>query len=185
MAINISPILFADKRFVRDARQIIDAHGIPPHMIEFEITESLHVHDIDQVSKTARELMDDGFGIGIDDFGTGFSSLKYLDTIPASTLKIDRHFIEGIGKRAKCNLIAETVARLAIDAGMIAVAEGIETNEQLDAVINMGYDELQGFLLAKPMSLSGLEVFLKGFNQDCRPPSNAALLHSHFQEGCL
>lgn len=185
VAINISPLLFHTPWFVSEARRIIEHNEIPPSMIEFEITESRIVHNIDVVSKAATELRNEGFGIALDDFGTGFSGLRYLDSIPASALKIDRHFVSGLGQRQTCDAIVESVARLAAATGVIAVAEGIETQTQLSAVIDMGYDELQGFLLAKPIPFPDLAVFLRQFNHDQPYPESAALHHSHLLEGCL
>lgn len=185
VAINISPLLFHTPWFVSEARRIIECNEIPPSMIEFEITESRIVHNIDVVSKAATELRNEGFGIALDDFGTGFSGLRYLDLIPASALKIDRHFVSGLGERQTCDTIVASVARLAADTGVIAVAEGIETQFQLNTVVSMGYDELQGYLLAKPIPFSELVPFLRQFNHDQVYPVSAALHHSHLLEGCL
>lgn len=185
VAINMSPLLFADPWFMQEVQKVIQQNGIPPPMIEFEITESRIAHDIESVGRIAMELRQEGFGIGLDDFGAGFSGLKYLDSIPASALKIDRHFINGLGNRQTCDAIVASVAKLAYNAGMIAVAEGIETEAQLRTVTNMGYDELQGFLLAKPMSFADLAIFLKQFTHGCLGESNAVPLHNRLITNCL
>lgn len=185
VAINMSPLLFADPWFMQEVQKVIQQNGVPPPMIEFEITESRFSHDIESVGRIAIELRQEGFGIGLDDFGVGFSGLKYLDSIPASALKIDRHFIDGLGRREKCDAIVASVAKLAYDAGMIAVAEGIETEAQLRTVKNMGYDELQGFLLAKPMSFADLAAFLKQFTHGCPGESNVVQLHNRVITNCL
>jgi len=103
MAINIPPSLLTNKQFIDDARKTVEAHEILSRMIEFEITERSFVHDMELFGRTAMELIGEGFGVAIDDFGVGFSGLKILDMVPATTLKIDRHFIDGIGKRARCH----------------------------------------------------------------------------------
>jgi len=177
MAINISQVLFARQHFFDSVMQIVNRHGIAPSMIEFEITESSSIHDIDHVSRTTMMLKNHGFLIGLDDFGSGFTNLKYLDKIAVSSLKIDRYFINGIGSSNKCKTIAEAIAKIAESSGITSVAEGVETDEQMDAVSSMGYQEVQGFLLARPMPFQSLERFLASFNH---LQSNVAPLHSHF-----
>lgn len=185
VAINVSPILFSNPWFIKEARRIVNQNQIDPNMIEFEITESRIAHDIQTVGRVAKSLRADGYGIALDDFGAGFSGLRYLDMIPASVLKIDRHFIEGLGIRNTCDAIVASVAKIALDTGLIAVAEGIETEKQKNSVVAMGYDELQGFLLAKPMSFSNLMAFLEQIKFRRDPLQDAVQLHSHSTINCL
>ena len=184
VAINVSPVLFSDPWFIREARKIIEHHDISPELIEFEITESRLAHDIKTVCSTACSLRDDGFGIALDDFGTGFSGLQYLDMIPVTAIKIDRHFVSGLGERPTCNVIVANVARLALATGLTAVAEGTETQEHMNIVRDMGYDEVQGFLMAKPMPLSELIVFLMQFVHDHPVQENVIPLHSRLIASC-
>lgn len=180
VAINMAPTLFTDFGFMQGIQKIIQDNNINPTMIEFEITESTMVNDIVSAGHAATDLRKSGFGIGLDDFGSGFCGLKYLDAIPATALKIDRHFICGLGHREKCNTIVAVAARLADAMGMVAVAEGVETQKQLSLVTQMGYGEVQGFLLARPMSFKELAIFLNPHQ-----PSDEALLHSRSIAGCL
>lgn len=160
VAINAPPSLFADQYFLSEARRIVEHSEVCPRMIEFEITESRYTHDIATVARSALGLQKDGFKIAIDDFGAGFSGFRYLDMIPVSAIKIDRHFISGLGVRPMCHAIIEGVSTLATKMNLVAVAEGVETQGQLEAVVDMGYAEIQGFLLAKPMCFTDIEMFL-------------------------
>lgn len=185
VAINVSPVLFSNPWFIKEARRVIDHYKIDPTMIEFEITESRIAHDIEAVSRVAKSLRAEGYGIALDDFGAGFSGLRYLDMIPASALKIDRHFIEGLGERKTCDAIVANVAKLALETGLIAVAEGVETEAQMKMVVDMGYGEIQGFLLAKPMPFSSLVVFLKQIKFRRGHPSDVAQPRNHSTINCL
>lgn len=160
ISLNISPVLFCDKDFIANLRSIIAEQGIPPSMIELEITESAVAHDFLSVVKSAKIVREDGHDLALDDFGTGFSGLRYLDMIPASIIKLDRHFVGGLGKRKTCDVIVASVAHLASETGMITVAEGVENRAQLKAVTDLGYDEVQGFLMAKPMPFLEFVAFL-------------------------
>lgn len=186
VSINVSPILFSDPLFMDEARRVIESNEIPPSMIEFEITESRVALDISAASKMSAELRKEGFLIALDDFGTGYSGLQYLDMIQATTLKIDRHFIDGLGKRAACDAIVSNVARLALDTGLSTVAEGVETREQLTTVAGMGYSEVQGFLLAKPMPFSELIGFMNQFARrpDLEQRAAVAPLRNHAIASC-
>lgn len=161
VSINVSPLLLNDIKFFLKARQILDAHKVPPEMIEFEITETRKIQNIKAVSTHVRSLRKDGYGVAIDDFGVGHSSFLYLDTLHASSLKIDKYFISKLGKENTCEVIVSSVARIASGLGIEAVAEGIETTDQMNFAVASGYSELQGFLLAKPMQITDLADFLR------------------------
>lgn len=168
IAINVPPTLLCDKHFVTRLRKLFNsaACGVPPELIEIEITESTTAHDHTAVVNSASQLRSDGHDIALDDFGTGFSGLRNLDLIPASIIKIDRHFVNGLGERKTCDMIVASVARMARDSSMIAVAEGIETHAQLEHVTSLGYHEAQGFLLGKPMPPKAFFSFLAARPQD-------------------
>lgn len=160
IAINVPPALLSDKRFVARIRALLRSYDVAPELIEIEITESTIAPDISELVTSAEMLRADGCGIALDDFGTGFSGLRYLDLIPASIIKMDRHFVSGLGERKTCDLIVASVARMARDTGMIAVAEGVETQAQYDHVTGLGYHDVQGFLLGRPMPFDQFVSFL-------------------------
>jgi EAL domain-containing protein (putative c-di-GMP-specific phosphodiesterase class I) len=102
-----------------------------------------------------------GIQIAIDDFGTGYSSLAYLSQLPVSKLKIDKIFVSAITKDKRCAAISRVVVTLAHNLGMRVIAEGVETVEQLDYLRDLGCDEMQGFLLARPLTVEDSVRFLK------------------------
>lgn len=160
IAVNIPPALLCDNKFVTNLRTLVSSYDVSPTLIEIEITESTLAHDIASVVRSATRLRADGHDIALDDFGTGFSGLRYLDLIPASVIKIDRHFVNGLGKRKTCDMIVAAVAQMARDSGMVAVAEGVETKDQLDHVAGLDYNEAQGFLLGRAMPFGEFFTFL-------------------------
>lgn len=163
IAINVPPALLSDKGFLARMCALIAAYDVSPELIEIEITESSIAPDILALVSSVEMLRSAGFGVALDDFGAGFSGLRYLDLIPASIIKMDRHFVSGLGKRKTCDMIVASVARMARETGMIAVAEGVETQAQLDYVAALGYNEVQGFLLGRPMPFGQFISFLAGY----------------------
>lgn len=194
IAINIPPALLCDNKFAGRLRALVDSYEVPPNLIEIEITESTLAHDFASVVNSATLLRTDGHDIALDDFGTGFSGLRYLDLVPASVIKIDRHFVSGLGSRKTCDMIVAAVAQMARDSGMITVAEGVETQSQLDHIARLGYNEAQGFLLGMPMPFDEFFTFLAdpAGTGDCRSRQEARELqeamtaqpHIHFPVGC-
>lgn len=160
ISINIAPCLFRDELFVVRLQEAISSHRISPSQVELEITESSVLQDFDAVVSSAASLRAAGFDLALDDFGTGLSSLHYLDLLPASVVKIDRHFITGIGVRRASDRIVSSIIRLVRDMGMLSVAEGVETSAQLSYVADHGCDEAQGFLFARPMPFNEFLLFM-------------------------
>ncbi len=151
VAVNLSAAQFSDgPGLVQEVRQAMQAARLPAQRLELEITESLLMSDTDQVLGTLRELKALGVKIGMDDFGTGFSSLAYLWRFPFDKLKIDRAFTQGLERDAKAELIVQSIVSLAHALGMRVNAEGVETEAQRRALQRHGCDELQGFLLGRP-----------------------------------
>ena len=122
-----------------------------PEQIEVEITESVAMRTFDTVCEKLRALRAMGVEVAIDDFGTGFSSLSYLRLLPADRLKIDRSFVLEIGEVSDQQMIAEAVIQIAARVGMQVIAEGVETQQQADWILNHGCRQAQGYLFAKPM----------------------------------
>ncbi|RKP58544.1 bifunctional diguanylate cyclase/phosphodiesterase [Pararobbsia silviterrae] len=152
VAINLSPVQLRERDLVERMRAIVDAHGIGPERIMFEITESVAMHDAEKTVAYIRGFHEQGFEIAIDDFGTGYSSLAYLQQFRVKQLKIDRFFTDGLDKHGEeAYAIVSAIIALAHSLKMDVVAEGVETATQLEKLNSLFCDQVQGFLLAKPL----------------------------------
>jgi diguanylate cyclase (GGDEF)-like protein/PAS domain S-box-containing protein len=151
MAVNISAIQLKQQRFVDVVAQILAETGIPPEYLELEITESFFIHSFEEVSSMLGKLRKAGVKISLDDFGIGYSSLSYLKRLPLDTLKIDKSFISDIYGDARGKNITDSIVDLVHKLGMITVAEGVETQKQMDCLLLSQCDSAQGFLLGKPL----------------------------------
>ncbi|MDA0189715.1 MAG: EAL domain-containing protein [Proteobacteria bacterium] len=161
MAVNVSPVQFRDSRFVSRVREVFDTLGVPARRIELEITEGVAMFDADTVIATLRELRALGAEIAVDDFGTGFSSLSYLQRLPLNRLKIDRSFVSAMTLPDGCGTrIADMVVKLAQALGLSVVAEGVETEAQAALLHNIGCEQAQGYLYARPMDAEGFRAWL-------------------------
>ena len=151
VSVNLSPIQFAEETLVEDIIQIVEDNGGNPRLIEFEITESVLLgHDKVTVDKL-HALVKHGFRIAIDDFGTGYSNLAYLHRYPINCLKIDRSFIIDMDVAQP---IVELIVSMARLFNLVVVAEGVETEEQLEVLRGHDCQEYQGFLFEKPVEFS-------------------------------
>jgi EAL domain-containing protein (putative c-di-GMP-specific phosphodiesterase class I) len=151
MAVNVSPVQFRVKDFARRTADIIKASGVNPDCIEFEVTESTVMNDVEAAAKMLDELKEDGVSIALDDFGTGYSSLSYLAQFPINKLKIDQSFIVNMDTDARSLAIAETVIALGKKLGMSVIAEGIESQATLHTLVSIGCDFGQGYFISKPI----------------------------------
>ncbi len=156
VAVNLSANQFASGALVRQvARALADA-GLPAERLCLEITESLLLHNSEQVMQTLRQLGSLGVSIAMDDFGTGFSSLAYLWRFPFDKIKIDQVFTKNMVHDPKVAMIVRSIVMLAYSLEIRVNAEGVETAEQLAALQDLGCHELQGFLLGRPGPASSL-----------------------------
>ncbi|MFS0862437.1 EAL domain-containing protein [Fredinandcohnia sp. 179-A 10B2 NHS] len=161
IAINFSPQQFLQKDLVESIKTIIAETQLPPELLEIEITETVILGNEDIITQTLLKLRKMGIKISLDDFGTGYSSLHYLRRFPLDAIKIDRSFIQDIfndGLDGKA--IVQTIINLAENMGMSVVAEGVETEEQLNFVATTHCREVQGFIFSKPVEPSSFEGFL-------------------------
>ena len=147
VAINISPPQFLSSNFVGNVRSVFRKSGADPKMVDLEITESVLIGDKDHVLRIMDELHDHGVKFSIDDFGTGYSNLAYLQKYPLDSLKIDKAFIDNIHETALLELILGMAKILELKV----VAEGVETREQVDWLLEHDCDELQGYYFSKPV----------------------------------
>lgn len=160
IAVNISAIQFDHDDVDKKIHDSIFNTNIDPGRIELEITEGAIVKNPDYAIEVMRDIRDLGVTIALDDFGTGFSSLNYLKKFPVDTLKIDRSFVADMLSSDTDQHIAETIITLAHQLKLTVVAEGVETEEQLKVLKDLGCDQLQGYLFSPPVSTEDFEAML-------------------------
>ena len=151
LAVNISLKHFKQPNFSDFIFTVLRETKIPPHMLELELTESIFMHDVNNVVKILRTFKDEGITISIDDFGTGYSSLNYLKNLPISKLKIDKAFVNNITTDNKDAMIVKTIIDIAHNLNLKVIAEGVEHLEQMEFLRNLNCDELQGYFFSKPL----------------------------------
>lgn len=159
VSVNVSREHFVEENFLEKYMLIVSKYGIDTSKIDLEITESATVEagiDIIEIMNKMKKL---GFLISIDDFGTGYSSLSTLQDMPADILKIDKSFVDRIGKNEK-NII-DYIINISKELQLISVAEGVETKEQRDYLLEKDCDIIQGYYYAKPMPKAEFEEFIK------------------------
>ena len=150
IAVNVSVPQFKVKGYAQQVKDTLLKYQVEPQNIELEVTESVVMDELDIVIDTLNELKEFGIEVAIDDFGTGFSSLSYLQKLPLDRLKIDRAFIKDLPDQDD-GAIAALVVSLGVKLGLKTIAEGVETQAQADFLKQLGCDEVQGFMYAKPM----------------------------------
>ncbi|MBD5536852.1 MAG: bifunctional diguanylate cyclase/phosphodiesterase [Lachnospiraceae bacterium] len=160
MSINISAIQYKRKDFVGKLLEIIQRYDVEPSEIELEITESILIEDFEEVKDKLLMLRDYGVKISLDDFGTGFSSLSYLNGLPIDTLKIDKSFVDRVITDESTKIITESIVTMVSRLGYETVAEGVETQDQFDYMQQIGCDIIQGYLLGRPVPAEEIEQML-------------------------
>jgi diguanylate cyclase (GGDEF)-like protein len=162
MSVNLSPIQIMDDALLKDIQDAVHKTGISYNNLCFEITETVIMHDKQKSQTILSNLREQGASISMDDFGTGFSSLAYLQHFPIDELKLDRAFIANIDTDTTVKAIVDSVIRLCIDLNISVVAEGIENIEQANYLQEHQCDVAQGFYYSKPLSAEDFETFIKG-----------------------
>jgi len=161
IAVNVSPIQLRQKDFVDIVRNAISESGEGPLGLDLEITESMIMEDIEGNIEKLHAIRDLGINVAIDDFGTGYSSLGYLAKLPVNALKIDRSFIITMEKGPESMAIVSTIISLAHSLNLKVVAEGVDSESQLQLLKLWKCDEIQGFLFSKPLPADTLLRFLR------------------------
>jgi EAL domain-containing protein (putative c-di-GMP-specific phosphodiesterase class I) len=151
-SVNLSPLQFGQTDLVDRILTILRRYGIPNHQLELEITETAMMSNLANSVESLNELVANDFSIAIDDFGTGYSSLSYLKRFPIRTLKIDRAFIRDLTEDPSDAQLVETIILMAHNLGITVVAEGVETQAQLEWLKSRGCEQIQGYLYSKPLS---------------------------------
>lgn len=160
ISLNLTSKEFQQANFTEILKEIIKDSGLRADFIEIEITESLIMKDIDVTLDILKDLKSIGVRISLDDFGTGYSSLNYLKRLPIDTIKIDKSFIDEITEDSKEEAIAESIIALAHKMNLSVVAEGIETQKQLEFIKEQKCDKAQGYYFSKPLPVDEIERLL-------------------------
>lgn len=151
VSVNLSARQFGDGALEQRIARTLQASGISPSCLELELTESILMQEVGEAMRMLESLKRLGLSIAVDDFGTGYSSLNYLKRFPIDVLKIDRSFVDGLPAGEQDAQITRVIIAMAHSLGMTVIAEGVETQAQLDFLREHGCDEVQGFLLGRPM----------------------------------
>jgi diguanylate cyclase (GGDEF)-like protein/PAS domain S-box-containing protein len=159
VAVNLSPAQFRGGKLAEDIEFALQASGLPYEDLEVEITESLLFEDLEQARSILQRLTGKGVRVALDDFGTGYSSLSSLDSLPVQCIKVDRAFTQAL-RPDKITIVA-AIINVAHTLGMRVVAEGVETESQRELLRALGCNEIQGSLVAGPMSNVELVAWLK------------------------
>jgi predicted signal transduction protein with EAL and GGDEF domain len=162
MSVNLSARQFQQPDLVDVIAAILRESGLPSGRLMVELTETVVMDDAESSVERLRRLKQLGVQIAIDDFGTGYSSLAYLRRFPVDVIKIDRSFIDGLGREPEAAAIVEATIGLAHTLGILVVAEGVETDLQLQYLRALGCDLAQGFLFAPPVGPEEMAGFLAG-----------------------
>jgi len=157
MAVNVSASQFAQPDFVANVTQALQKTGANPNQLKLELTESMLVKDLDDVIVKMSTIKALGVTFSLDDFGTGYSSLSYLKRLPLDQLKIDQSFVRDLLSDPNDATIASTIIALGHSLSLRVIAEGVETQEQRDALATMGCDAYQGYYFARPVAVENLE----------------------------
>lgn len=151
IAVNVSPLQFRHGDLPGLIDEVLIETGLEPERLELEITEGVMITDFDRTMLVLHRIKALGVRIALDDFGTGYSSLSYLHMFPLSTLKIDRSFVANLGVASEAAAITRAVIALGHALDIEVVAEGVETREQLDFLIDEGCNYMQGYMLGRPL----------------------------------
>ena len=165
VSVNLSPKQFMQEDLVQTVADALEKSGLPAGNLELEITETSVMTEIETAKLKLAELTALGVSLSIDDFGTGYSSMYYLKHFPINVLKIDRSFVRDIATDPNDAAIVKTIIGLAENFKLCVVAEGVETESQLEFLKENGCGEFQGYLLGKPMSLPDFREFLRCRNE--------------------
>ena len=159
VAINLSAVQFDHQKLFPTLENLLKKYQIQPDHLMIEVTESAAINRLQMTIENFKRLREMGIQLAVDDFGTGYSNFLYLKDLPINEVKIDRGFILDLIENEKSEIILESIIQLTTKLGLIVTAEGVETLEQAQRLTRLGCIQLQGFLFARPMLASQLEVF--------------------------
>jgi diguanylate cyclase (GGDEF)-like protein len=151
VAVNLSPRQFLDANLLDDIDDVLASTGMPAHLLQLEITESMVMQNVERAIKLLDEIRSRGVRLAIDDFGTGYSSMSLMKKFPIDTIKIDRSFVRDLAESPEDRAIATAIISMGKALGLTVVAEGVETTEQDIFLRGRACDEVQGYLFSKPV----------------------------------
>ena len=160
MAINVSAVELRSTAFLDTVTGVLAETRIEPRFVEMELTESVLIKDTESTKGALRALTELGVRLTLDDFGTGFSSLSYLKQFPISTLKIDRSFVRELSMNADDRVLVTAIIAMGRSLGLAVIAEGVETEEQLAVLQELGCEEGQGFHFCRPLPADDFTTYL-------------------------
>jgi EAL domain-containing protein (putative c-di-GMP-specific phosphodiesterase class I) len=163
VAVNVSAQQIQRGNFAEQVADTLRRHGLPADRLELELTESALLENVDRALHSMQQLSALGVHLSFDDFGTGYSSLSYLRQFHVDKLKIDKSFVCDIPRDASSVAIANTVVAIGHQLRMTVIAEGVETAEQAQLLIDMGCDALQGYLFSRPMKGQAVAEWLADY----------------------
>ena len=160
IAVNVSAVQFRRDNLEALVGRVLQETGVAATRLELEITEGVLIENVTHTSAILNQLKSLGVRIALDDFGTGYSSLSYLEALPLDRIKIDRSFVSALGRAGRSLAVVRAVIGLAHGLGLPVLAEGVETSEQLAALVREGCNEMQGFLFARPAPCEQIDRLL-------------------------
>jgi EAL domain-containing protein (putative c-di-GMP-specific phosphodiesterase class I) len=161
ISINVSPQQFRQVSFAHEVQRIVNQYSLEAELINLEITESMIIDDITHTANAMNELRNIGINFSIDDFGTGYSNLNYLKLLPLDIIKIDQSFVRDILKDQSSIAIVQTILSMAKQLNLTTIAEGVETQHQLEALKKMGCHVYQGYLYSPPIKAEQFQQLLE------------------------
>ncbi len=161
VAVNLSARQFRRSDLVHGVLRVLEETGLPARCLDLELTEGTIMHDPERVADVLQQLSDMGVQLSVDDFGTGYSSLGYLKRFPIDKVKIDQSFVRDVTSDPDDAAIAKTIVSIAHDMRMKVIAEGTETEGQVEALRSYGCDEIQGYLFSRPLPADEFEALLR------------------------
>jgi diguanylate cyclase (GGDEF)-like protein len=183
VAVNVSPIQICRADFAKSVEECMAQHGVRPASLELELTESLLINAAGTAQEQLRALRELGVKLSIDDFGTGYSSLSYLHRLPIDTVKLDRSFVQSIDTDQLAHQLVQAVIGVATGMGLSVVAEGVETEDQRNALLTAGCTLMQGYLFAKPKPAAELEGFLRSASTEAATTADLLQLAASVEDG--
>ncbi|GLR86888.1 bifunctional diguanylate cyclase/phosphodiesterase [Bradyrhizobium iriomotense] len=173
MAVNLSPRQFADEHLLQDVDEALAASGMSPVLLQLEVTESMMMRNVGRALKVLDAIQGRGIRLAIDDFGTGYSSMSLMKHFPIDTIKIDRSFVRDLPHDSEDQAIAQAIISMGKALGMTVVAEGVENAEQETFLRTHGCDEMQGYLIAKPLPPRQMAELLRPMAPPLQPELDA------------
>jgi EAL domain-containing protein (putative c-di-GMP-specific phosphodiesterase class I) len=174
IAVNLSAVQFQQAALLDTIRTIVRETGVDPARMELELTESTAMQQAENAVGTFNQLKEMGFSLSIDDFGTGYSSLAYLKRFPIDTIKIDRAFVKDLDTESEQAAIAIAIIAMAHGLKLRVLAEGVETQPQLDILRDQGCDAIQGYYFSQPLPAERVEQLIRDLRAKSGPSRRAA-----------